>query len=54
MCIIPPIVPLIMECTSFLMTDAKSDEDEVLPSLVVEKFGLELPLSIELLLSVVA
>ena len=52
---IPSILFLMIEFTLFLIADAKSDDERMLPSLVVvERFGLELPLSIEQLLSVVA
>ena len=51
---IPPILFLMIEFTLFLIADATYD-DMMLPSLVVvERFGLELPLSVEPLLPVVA
>lgn len=46
----PPILFLMIESTLFLiLANAKSDDDNgMLPSLIpVEKFGSELPLSIE-------
>jgi hypothetical protein len=45
----PPILFLMIESTLFLIANAKSDDDNgMVPSLIpVEKFGSELPLSIE-------